>query len=114
MSQTIRVFWGEQASGPHNFNWPPITADSVVVITASEYDPAAQAGADGSARRFVGAASITVLNVSPHGAPSDPNNGVSFYLAVDWVRPLNICTDITVLDPAERVFYLEGAASPAH
>jgi len=115
MSQSIRVFWPPMhGTSPMNFNWPPINANSVVLVTASEYDPAAPPDSDGSARRFVGAANIRVNNISPHGSPSDPNNGVTFDLEVDWATPLNVCTDITVLDNAPQVFYVEGANSPAH
>ena len=50
MSQSIRVFWqATNANKAYNFNWPPINANSVVLVTASEYDPAAPAG-----RRRVG------------------------------------------------------------
>lgn len=48
------------------------------------------------------------------GHPSDPNHGVTFTLEVDWGSPLNVCTDIEVLDDAPQVFYVEGANSPAH
>jgi hypothetical protein len=110
MSQSIRVFWsprnGVQAM---NFNWPPINANSVVLVTASEYDPNAQASEDGSDKRFVGDANIRVNNISPHGPPSDPNHGVGFRLEVDFDRPLNVCTDITVLDDAPQIFFTDGA-----
>ena len=115
MSQSIRVFWPPtNGTNQFNFNWPPINANSVVLVTASEYDPAAVPDADGSARRFVGAANIRVNNIAPHGPPSDPNQGVTFMLEVDFNRALNVCTDITVLDNAPQVFYDEGAVSPSH
>jgi hypothetical protein len=119
MSESIRVFWSPRnGTLAMNFNWPPINADSVVLVTASEYDPSAPADADGSAKRFVGGAGIRVNNVAPHGPPSDGNHGVTFQLEVDWGSPLNVCTDITVLDTASstttQVTYLEGAASPQH
>ncbi len=115
MSQSIRVFWqATNANKAYNFNWPPINANSVVLVTASEYDPAAPADLDGSAKRFIGAAPIRVNNIAPHGPPSDPNHGVTFWLEVDFNRTLNVCTDITVLDDAPQVAYMEGAASPQH
>ena len=115
MSQSIRVFWSPRnGSESMNFDWPPIDANSVVLVTASEYDPAAQPETDGSARRFIGAANIRVDNIAPHGPPSDPNHGVTFDLEVDWGSPLNVCTDITVLDDAPQAFYTEGANAPAH
>jgi hypothetical protein len=91
MPTTIRKFWR-----PHtgrvtlNYNWPAIDQDSVVLVSVSEYD----------ARhvRFIGAASITVDNIAPHGPPYDNNHGVTFVVSVDWDTPLPIVTDITVLD----------------
>ena len=115
MSQSIRVFWAPRdGTAAMNFNWPPINADSVVLVTASEYDPAALEDADRSAKRFVGGAPIRVNNIAPHGPPSDPNHGVTFSLEIDWNHPLNVCTDITVLDDAPQVVYVEGANSPQH
>ncbi len=85
MSKSIRVFWQPtNGTRPFNFNWPAINADSVVLVTASEYDPSARPDADGSARRLLGAANIRVNNIAPHGPPSDPNHGVTFELEVDW------------------------------
>ncbi len=57
--------------------------------------------------RFIGAANISVDNIAPHGPPYDPNHGVTFVVNVDWHSPLNIVTDITVLDakPVEVQFY---------
>ena len=73
MSQGIRVFWPPRnGTASVNFNWPPINANSVVLVTASEYDPAAAPDTDGSARRFVGAANIRVNNIAPHGPPVGP------------------------------------------
>ena len=118
MSQSIRVFWAPfHGQSQVNFNWPPIDANSVVLVTASEYDPSAPADMDGSARRFVGSAAINFLNIAPHGPPTDPNNGVSFMLNVNFSGNLNVCTDITVLDAPDaptQVFFVEGAISPAH
>jgi hypothetical protein len=117
MSESIRVFWAPRnGTAVMNFNWPPINADSVVLVTASEYDTAPEGDADGSAKRFVGDATIRVNNIAPHGPPSDPNHGVTFQLEVDWGSPINVCTDITVLDTATstptQVFYTDGAIRP--
>ena len=115
MSQSLRVFWPPRnGQFQENFNWTPINANSVVLVTASEYDPAAPPDTDGSAKRFVGAASISVSNIAPHGPPSDPNHGVTYMMNINWGSPLNYCVDITVLDDAPQVFYMEGANSPAH
>ena len=48
----------------------------------------------------MGSASVTVSNISPHGPPYDANHGVTFVVTVDWGSPLDIVTDITVLDAA--------------
>jgi hypothetical protein len=91
MPQTIRKYWGGlQGRVTLNYNWPAIDQDSIVVVTASEY------GAEHV--RFIGAASITVANVAPHGPPFDPNHGVTFVMNVPWNSPLNIVTDITLLE----------------
>jgi hypothetical protein len=86
--------------GPHqgrnrlNFNWPIINHDSVVLITAAEFSPAAPS----DEHRFIGAAPITVEAIAPHGPPFDPNHGVTFMVNIDWGSPITIATDITVLD----------------
>jgi hypothetical protein len=96
MPQTIRKFWGPlQGRATINFNWPVINHDSVVLVTAAEYAVSAPPSDD---HRFIGAASITVENIAPHGPPFDPNHGVTFVVNIDWGSPLTIVTDITVLD----------------
>jgi Papain-like cysteine protease AvrRpt2 len=104
MPKTVRKYWGAfHGRATLNYNWPAIDQDSVVLITASEYN---------SERvRFVGAASVTVENVAPHGPPFDPNHGVTFVVNVDWGTPLPIVTDITLLDgkPVETQTYLPPA-----
>ena len=96
MPQTIRKYWGRlQGRARLNYNWGAINHDSIVIITASEYIPTSPPG---NAFRFIGAASVTVENISPHGPPFDPNHGVTFIVNIDWGAPLYIATDITVLD----------------
>jgi hypothetical protein len=46
-----------------NFNWDAIDHDSVVLISASEYN----LDNTPNHHRFVGAADVTVLNISPMG-----------------------------------------------
>jgi Papain-like cysteine protease AvrRpt2 len=101
MPKTIRKYWGaHKGRVALNYNWPAIDQDSVVLITASEYAS--------NYARFIGAASITVANIAPHGPPYDSNHGVTFVVNVDWGSPLNIVTDITVLDnkPVETQTWL--------
>ena len=98
MSRTIRVYWPGLTSTWLNFNWPPINAQSVVTISVSEGD--AHFGGfgtplDGISRRR-GAAVMGARNITPH------EGGVEFYVEIGWDSPLNIVTDITVLDPPEQ------------
>jgi hypothetical protein len=96
MPSTVRKYWGQfQGRVTLNLNWPAINHDSVVIVTASEY---AVSTPPSDEHRFIGASSITVENIAPHGPPYDPNHGVTFVVNVDWNTPLNIVTDITVLD----------------
>lgn len=91
MPQTIRKYWGKKRGRVTlNFNWDAIEHDSVVLISTSEYDERRV--------RFVGAASIHVSNIAPHGPPFDSNKGVTFVVNVGWRTPINVVTDITVLD----------------
>ncbi|WP_131792644.1 hypothetical protein, partial [Candidatus Protofrankia datiscae] len=109
MPQHIRKYWGKRHGRQQlNFNWGAINANSIVHVAASEYlpvtDPDAHGGfVDQNHQRFIGAANVTVSNIAPHGAPWDPNNGVTFVVNVDWPSPIYIVTDITVFDegPAE-------------
>lgn len=96
MPRTIRKYWGPlQGRATLNFNWGDINHDSVVLITAAEYVITTPANNE---HRFIGAASITVENIAPHGPPFDPNHGVTFVVNIGWGSPLPIVTDITVLD----------------
>ena len=97
MPQTVRQYWqGLHGRVPLNFNWGAINHNSVVLVSAAEYN--VDAASPATSPRFVGAANITVSNVCPHSPPYDPNHGVTFVVTVDWPQPLNIVTDITVLD----------------
>jgi hypothetical protein len=102
-----RVFW-QMNPGRNvvNLNWDAISADSVVLVSASEYNSNSQQLPDGSDQRFVGAADVTVANVTPHGPPFDANHGVTFVVEVGWSSPLTICTDIAlVADKPDAVVY---------
>ena len=81
-----RVFW-QMNPGRNvvNVNWDAISADSAVMVSASEYNSNSQQLPDGSDQRFVGAADVTVANVTPHGPPFDPNHGVTFVVEVGLV-----------------------------
>jgi hypothetical protein len=97
MAQTVRQYWRNlRGRTVLNFNWNAIDHDSTVIITASEYS--LDINAPNSSPRFVGAADIEVRNISPHSPPYDPNHGVTFVVDIDWPYPLDIVTDITVMD----------------
>lgn len=102
MSRAVREYWRSvNGRAVLNFNWDAINADSTVHVAAAEWseDP----GSPQTSPRFVGAANITVRNVAPHGPPSDPNHGVTFVVTVDWAEPLNIVTDIVLVEDAPVV-----------
>jgi hypothetical protein len=95
--QTIRQYWlGLHGRVRLNFNWNIINHDSVVLVSAAEYS--LNPGDPRHSARFVGAADVTVSNISPHSPPYDPNHGVTFIVNVAWPHPIDIVTDITVLD----------------
>jgi hypothetical protein len=107
MPRTVRKYWGPlKGRESINFNWPPIGANSIVIVTACEYILASAPGEtfiDQNNQRFIGSANVTVSNVAPHGPPWDANNGVTFVVNVDWPNPIRIATDITVLDSAPEL-----------
>jgi hypothetical protein len=99
MPQTCRQYWlNMRGRCTLNFNWDAINHDSVVLVSASEWQP--NQPDPPHSPRFVGDANIRVDNISPHGPPFDRNHGVSFVVTVDWDQPLHLVTDITVLDAA--------------
>lgn len=105
MPQTIRKYWGLlKGRNSLNYNWPIIDQDSVVLVTASEYT--------NQQVRFIGSASITVSDITPHGPPYDQNHGVTFILTVDWSSPINVVTDITVLDAKPTTIQLYTPPTP--
>lgn len=82
-----------------HFNAPEIKKISVVHITVSEATALGSVSLLGG-QTFVpnfGAASITLQNVSVR------DGGVDFYVFVDWRSPLNLVTDITIMDPPAQI-----------
>ncbi len=105
MPQTIRKYWApHKGRVTFNYNWAAIDQDSVVLVTASEYN--------NQQVRFIGAASVTVSNIAPHGPPYDLNHGVTFVVNVDWPNPLPVVTDITVVDAKPVEVQLFNAPMP--
>lgn len=107
-ARTIRVFWRNARSGWFNFNWNGvINGNSVVHVSACEvsFPPDNLFGVEGAVR-FRGDAGIWVKNVHPHGPNPGDNitGGVEFFVQIDWGTPLNIATDITVVnEPVQKV-----------
>jgi hypothetical protein len=83
-----------------HFSSPAIKANSVVHISVSEATPLTPGVLGGFGQNFstnFGAASITLQNVSVR------EGAVDFFVFVDWPHPLNLVTDITVLDPPAAI-----------
>jgi hypothetical protein len=101
MARSIRVLYrGVQGRVRRNFNWPPITEKSAVVITAAEYRLSGGIfGTDG--RPLLGEANVYVTNVGPHD-PEGGSGGVEFHLHVDWGAPLDVIVTISVLEDVEQ------------
>ena len=119
-----RVYWAPmRGRATLNFNWPGVlNLSSAVVVTASEYDPlqiniSIPLPGGGpppppprrDRRRFIGAANVTVSNISPHGPGGADPGGVTFVVNIDWDSPIPICTDITVLDRPDELIFAWGA-----
>jgi hypothetical protein len=84
---------------PLHFFSPAINANSVVHVSASEatgLGPPLIGGGQNFSTNF-GSASITVQNISVR------EGAVDFNVFVDWPTPLNVMTDITILEPPAQV-----------
>jgi hypothetical protein len=108
MSESIRVVYRQmQGRCRINYNWPPISRTSAVLITAAEWGPGRDPSEPLPGRPNLGAANIYVTNIGPHGDPGGEAGGVEFYLHVDWDSPLNVVVTITVLGECKNQF-VEG------
>ena len=101
MPRHMRRYWAPRKGRVElNFNWDAIQERSVVNVSASECNrPEASPE---NTRRFVGAATVKVCNVSPHTNPG----GVTFVVQIDWGDPIPFVTDITLFDelPEQTLF----------
>lgn len=89
MARSIRVLYrGQQGTIRKNFDWPPIRLDSAVVITAAEFNfvEGLMGGPKTLGRPHLGAASIYVTNVGPHGAAPKPVASNSCSMSTGKVR----------------------------
>jgi hypothetical protein len=101
MARSIRVLYRNvQGRVRLNFNWPPITQNSAVVITAAEWSFAGGLFGPTVGRPNLGAANVYVTNIGPHN-PEGGSGGVEFHLHVDWGAPLNVIVTISVLENVE-------------
>ncbi len=104
MARSIRfVRRGIQGRVRQNFNWPAITARSVVHISAGEVSPGTtQLRPEPPPQDFhyhLGEANIWISNVSPHKNEfSGQAGGVEFHINVDWAAPIDVAITITVED----------------
>lgn len=102
MAHSIRVLYrGVQGRVRRNFNWPPITQNSAVVITAAEWSFAGGTFGPTVGRPNLGAANVYVTNIGPHNPEGGPG-GVEFLLHVDWDSPLDVIVTISVLENIEE------------
>jgi len=75
-----------------NLQWPSVQSDSYVVATISErHDPPVNEGGR-DASRFLGSASLSILNVVPHDA------GVTVRVNIAWDTPLPYDVDFILFD----------------
>jgi hypothetical protein len=107
MAQSIRVLYrGLKGRVRQNFNWPPISLDSTVIITAAEFSPSFGGPLGGPktlGRPKLGEANVYVTNIGPHGPPAEAG-GVEFIVHVDWDSPLDVIVTITVLEDIVEFF----------
>ena len=110
MARSIRfVRRGVQGRVRQNFNWPAITARSVVHISAAEVSPGTtqlrQVPPTQDFHYHLGEANIWISNVSPHQNEfSGQPGGVEFHVNVEWAAPIDVAITITVEDePPEEI-----------
>jgi len=104
MARSIRVIYRNmQGRVRCNVNWPVITADTPVIVTAAEWAPDGGIFGILSGRPNLGAANVWVSNVGPHGRGTEAG-GVEFHLHVEWGAPLFVVVSITVPEPFEQTF----------
>jgi hypothetical protein len=104
MARSIRVIYRNmQGRVRCNVNWPVITADTPVIVTAAEWSPDGGVFGILSGRPNLGAANVWVSNIGPHGRGTEAG-GVEFHLHVEWGAPLFVVVSITVPEPFEQTF----------
>jgi len=101
MARSIRVLYrGVKGRVRCNFNWPPITKKSAVVITAAEWAFSGGIFGPTEGRPNLGEANVYITNIGPHN-PEGGSGGVEFHLHVDWDSPLDVIVTISVLEDVE-------------
>ncbi len=96
MPDPIRVFWGQfNGTVTCTLNDNDINHQSVVFAAVSEGDAG---NTTQSPQRFLGSAPMRVENIAPF------DGGVVLRLQIDWGSPLNVWTDIFILDQFPQGF----------
>jgi hypothetical protein len=102
MAQSIRVIYRNvQGRVRRNFNWPPITESTAVIVTAAEWAATLDPSDSPPGRPYLGEANVYVTNIGAHDDEGGGMGGVGFHLHADWNSPINVIVTITVLDPVE-------------
>jgi hypothetical protein len=91
--QTARGYYGP-GNGviDVNFEWDAMHVDSAIFASVSEAHAEGVLEGGRDARRFLGAAGMTVLNVVPH------DSGCNVRVHIDWGEPLFYAVDFLVFD----------------
>jgi hypothetical protein len=91
--QTARGYYGP-ANGVFdvNFEWDAMQVDSAIFAAVAEAHPEGVSEGGRDARRFLGAAPMTVLNVVPH------DGGCNARVRIEWDSPLYFAVDYLVFD----------------
>jgi hypothetical protein len=129
MAESIRIFYsGRQGRTRMNVNWPRLSKNSAVLVTASECSfnisnhvnleipvpgrtpeqamaayHEAELKAWRKERPNLGAADVYVTNIGPHGDGREAG-GVEFFLHVNWRAPLAVVVTITWLGEVDAFF----------
>jgi hypothetical protein len=84
-----------------NWNWPPISRLSAVLVTAAEWKPTLDPNQPEPGRPHLGDANVYVTNIGPHGDPGGEAGGVEFFLHADVGFPIDVVVTFTVLGDCE-------------
>jgi hypothetical protein len=93
MAQTQRIEYpAERGIVDTNLQWPAVRSDSFVAATVSELRVPRVNEGGRDASRFIGAASLSILNVACH------DGGVTVRVDIAWEHPLEYAVDFILFD----------------